>query len=341
VRSDRGFVSADIKKTSVLRRVPPLGRIRHRAIPAQEGDLCLFKLLTTAAPITVEAASGRFMTLVPGDVFLATPGNRESTRWVVGQVPDKGLIPRKEYWVLADSGVVGQLIADSPRDKMHLERVRYLGAVCDKGGTVINIRQFALRTNIRAPDRGAQVFLVLGTSSEVGKTTAVMAVLQALRAKGHDSLVALKATGTSSIDELATYQDYGAAHAFDCVDFGLPTTYPSGREGMHRLFDQALNACLSIRSDAVIIECGGDLFGANVPVFIECLKDRRSELKVILAAPDAAAALGAKAVLHEMGLSITLVTGPCTDTPTLQERTEALCGIPAVNMAEEVGFAAA
>ena len=62
---------------------------------------------------------------------------------------------------------------------------------------------------------------------------------------------------------------------------------------------------------------------------------------MVLAAPDAAAALGAKAVLNDMGLSITVITGPCTDTPTLKERTEALCGIPAVNMAEEVGVAAA
>lgn len=340
MRNDRGFVAADIKKTSVLRRVPPLGRIRHRAIPAREGDVCLFKLGPNAAPIMVEAASGRFMTLVPGDVFLAAPGYRESTRWVVGEVPDRGLVPGREYWVLADSGVVGQLIGNSPRDKPHLGRARYLGAVCDKRGAPINIRQFAAKTKSRTPDRGAPVFLVVGTSSEVGKTTAAMAVLQALRNKGHDNLVALKATGTSSFDELATYRDYGAAHAFDCVDFGLPTTYPSGRDGMHRLFDHALATCLSIRADAVVIECGGDLFGANVPVFLECLKDRRADLKVILAAPDAAAVLGARAVLHEMGLSITVVTGPCTDTPTLLQRTQALCGIPAVNMAEEVGVAA-
>ena len=341
MRDDRGFVPADVKTTSVLRRVPALGRTRHRAIQAREGDVCLFKLGPTAAPIIVEAVSGRFMTLVPGDVFLAAPGYRESTRWVVGRVPDGGLVPRADYWVLADSGVVGELIGNSPRDKPHLGRVKYLGAVCSKRGTTINIRQFAEKTKLRAPDRGAPVYLVLGTSSDVGKTTAAMAVLQALRDKGHDELVAFKATGTSSLDEIATYRDYGAAHAFDCIDFGLPTTYPSGRDGVSRLFDQALATCLSIRSDAVVIECGGDLFGANVPVFLECLKRRRSDPKVILAAPDAAAALGAKAVLHEMGLPITVITGPCTDTPTLKERTEALCGISAVNMAEEVGVAAA
>ena len=341
MRNDRGFVAADLKKTSVLRRVPPLGRARYRAIPAREGDVCLFKLGATAAPIVVEAVSGRFMTVVPGDVFVAAPGYRESTRWVVGRVPDGGLVPGREYWVLADSGVVGELTGDSPRDKPHLGRVKYLGTVCDRRGKTINIREFAQTTNRGARDRGAPVFLVVGTASDVGKTTAALAVLQALRESGHANLVALKATGTSSVDELETYRDYGAAYVFDCIDFGLPTTYPSGREGIARFFDQVLAGCLSIRSDAVVIECGGDLFGANVPVFLECLKARRSDLKVILAAPDAAAALGAKAVLKDMGLSITVITGPCTDTPTLQERTEALCGVPAVNMAEEVGVSAA
>lgn len=340
MRVGSGTLAADIKKTSVLRRVPPLGRVRRSATPAAEGDICVFELARDASPIMVEATSGRFMTLVPGDVFLATPGYRESTRWVVGGVPVGGLVPRGEYWVLADSGVIGELIGDSPRDKSHLERVRYLGAVCNKRGTAINIRQFAATTNSRARDRGAPVFLVLGTSSEVGKTTAAIAVLRELRDKGHETVVALKATGTSAFTELARYQDYGATHVFDCIDFGLPTTYPSDRQGIDRVFDHALDTCLSIRADAVVIECGGDLFGANVPVFIDCLKDRRSDLKVILAAPDAAAALGAKAVLHEMGLAITLITGPCTDTPTLQERTEALSGIPAVNMSDEVGIAA-
>jgi Domain of unknown function (DUF1611_C) P-loop domain len=331
---NRGLVAADIKKTSVLRRLPPLGRIHYIAAPALEGDVCLFELGPNASPLAVEAPSGRFMTLVPGDVFLATPGYRESTRWVVGGIPKGGLVPGGRYWVLADSGVIGELIGDSPREKSHLGQVRYLGAVRNSRGKAINIRQFTATTDMRAADRRAPVFLVLGTSSEVGKTTAAIAVLRTLRHEGHATLVALKATGTSSFNEIATYQDHGASHVFDCVDFGLPTTYPSDRDGIDRVFDRALDACLSIRADAVVIECGGDLFGANVPVFLDCLKARRPDFKLILAAADAAAALGAKAVLHEMGLSITLITGPCTDTPTLQERTQALCGKPAMNMAE-------
>ena len=288
----------------------------------------------------VEAISGRALTLAPGDRFLATSGYRESTRWVVGRIPDGGLIAGQDYWMLAESGIVGDLIADSPLEKGHLGQVKYLGTVCDERGEALNIRQFAAKPAAGGADHGAPLFLVLGTSAEVGKTTAGIAVLSALRHQGHAIVIVLKATGTSSLAEIVRYQDFGAAQVFDCIDFGLPTTYPSQRDGIDQFFDAALTTCLSIEADAVVIECGGDMLGANVPVFLERLKARRkaSSIKVILAAADALAALGAKRVLHDMGLSINLITGPCTDTPTMQQRTLALCGIAAVNLAQGTGL---
>jgi hypothetical protein len=273
------------------------------------------------------------MTLAPGDFFLGTPGHRESTRWVVGCVPSGGLVPGCQYWVLSESGVVGDLIGNSPLEKGHLAQVKYHGTLVNDDGHVLNLHQFAADVGGKA-DHGAPIFLVVGTSAEVGKTTAGIAVLRALRRKGHTAVAALKATGTSSLTEILRYQDFGAAPVFDCVDFGLPTTYPSGRKGMDVVFNRALDTILSIASEAVLIECGGDILGGNVPVFLGCLKRRRTEFKLILAAADALGALGAKQVLHEMGLSISLVTGPCTDTPTLQQRTQALCEIPAINMAK-------
>ena len=274
------------------------------------------------------------MTVTPGDLFVGTPGHRESTRWVVGGVPAGGLVPGRKYWVLSDCGVVGNLIGDSPLAKGHLGQVRYLGAVGKNGRTPLNIRQFAAHPKAGAADRGAAVFLILGTSAEVGKSTAGIGILQTLRQKGHASVVALKATGTSSLSEICVYLDFGAAQAFDCVDFGVPTTYPSQRSDIRPVFEAALDTCLSIPADAVVIECGGDILGANVPVFLDCFKRRRSDAKVILAASDALAALGAKQVLHQvMGLSLDLITGPCTDTPTLQQRTQSLCGVPAMNIA--------
>ena len=327
-----GSLPANVKRTSALRRVPPLEAIRLRSECGSEGDVCAFELPRDAFPITVEAPGGRVMVIAPGDVFLATPGYRESTRWVSGGIPAGGLVPGDHYWVLADCGVVGELVADSPAENGHLGRVRYLGAVCGDRDETLNIRQFAV-TRSAGMDRDRPVYLLLGTSGDVGKTTAGVAVLRALRMKGHRTVIALKATGTASVGEIATYQDFGAARAFDCIDFGLPTTYPSGRGGISDIFAGALNFCLSLSADALVVECGGDLFGANVPDFLTCLKARRSDFKIILAAADALGAMGAKHALAEIGLAISLITGPCTDTPTMRERTQALCAIPAINLA--------
>gem|GEM_PF-2044943 len=325
-----GFVH---KKASALRRIPSFDKVQYVETAGLEGLACVFELARDAAPIVLESVSGRATTVTSGELFLATPGHRESTRWVVGSVPAGGLLPGGNYWVLADSGVIGDLIGDSPLTKHHLGQVIYHGAVVDDAGRVLSLQQFAAGIVDKTADHGSPVFLILGTSAEVGKTTAGIAVLRALRRKGHRAVAALKATGTSSLTEILRYQDFGAVHVFDCVDFGLPTTYPSSREGMDVVFNRMLDTILSVASDAVLIECGGDILGGNVPVFLECLKRRRTELKIVLAAADAFGALGAKQVLQKMGFSINLITGPCTDTPTLQQRTQVLCGIPAVNMA--------
>jgi hypothetical protein len=297
-----------------------------------EGDVCVFALSPDAGAITIEAVTGRALIIAPGDRFLGTAGYRESTRWVVGTIPAGGLVPGEDYWVLSDCAAVGMFVGESPREKGHLGQVRFLGTMRDAQGMPLNIQQFA-RRDAAGPDHGAPVFLVLGTSSEVGKTTAAIGVLRALRRADHTRIVALKATGTSSVTELHSYQDFGADPCLDCVDFGLPTTYPSGRDDIGAVFDAMLDACLAIVADAIVIECGGDVLGANVPAFLTRLVARRPDARVILAASDSLAALGAKSVLAEMGLAVTLLTGPCTDTPTIAQRTRDLCGIPAMNLA--------
>ena len=326
-----GSLPASIKLTSALRRVPPLGAIRFHSNCGSEGDVCAFELPQHGFAITVEEPGGRAMTIAPGDTFLGTPGYRESTRWVSGGLPAGGLVPDEIYCVLADCGLVGELVGDAPAEEGYFAPVRYLGVICNDRGEKLNIRQFA-ETGSAEADRNTPVYLLLGTSGDVGKTTAGIAVLRALRMKGHTTVIALKATGTASFQEIAKYQDFGAAQAFDCIDFGLPTTYPSDRAGIRDVFFSALDYCLSLPANALVVECGGDLFGANVPEFLTCLKARRSDLKIILAAADALGAMGAKQVLAEIGLAISVITGPCTDTPTLRARTQALCGVPALNM---------
>ncbi len=329
----RGSVSPDVKRTSALRRVPPIHAIRLGPVRAGEGDVCAFELLSDSVPITVESPAGRMMAIAPGDAFLATPGWVQTRRMAVGGIPPGGLVPGGDYWVLSYSGVVGELISCHSASQLgHLGRARYLGAVCGDSGEPLNIRQFAV-TGAGGRDRNAPVYLILGTSSEVGKTTAGVAVLRTLRMQGHATVVALKATGLAAIGEIAQYQDFGASQALDCIDFGLPTTFPQGRRGIGNFLGKMLDFCFALPANALVVECAGDLVSANAPELLRCLKARRSELKITLAAADALGAMGAKHALAKIGLKISLITGPCTDTPVLRERTEALCGISAINLA--------
>ena len=245
------------------------------------------------------------MTLLPGDDFLATPGHRESNCVLVGGVPKRGLVPGKLYWVLSDCGVVGDLISATPLAKSFLGRAKYLGAIADTDGRTMTMQQFAMPAPRVVADYGAKIALIVGTSAEVGKTTAGL-LLRGLLKNGYETVV-LKATGTSAIAEIASYRDYGATYVFDCVDFGLPTTYPSNRKDVARVFDRALDTCLSIPADAILIECGGDMLAADLPIFLQRLKRRRPRTKVILAAPDAIGAFGGAQKLRIMGLSWTLL----------------------------------
>lgn len=360
----------------MLRRLPDPEGWHCRPLPVTEGAVGAFRLPEDAAPVTIEAPSGRAMTLAPGDVMLGTAGHRESTRWVVGSVPEGGLLVGETYWILADCGIVGTLLGDSPRQKGHLAPVICLGAVHDAAGMPLTLAQHAVSTAsqvavspgaapraagrtgagppgavppVEAPPAAAPVFasscaasppiaippvfLVLGTASEVGKTTAALGLLRALRRSGRKQVLALKATGTSSVTELHAYLDLGAAPCVDAVDFGLPTTYPSDRPGIEPFFATMLAWCLAQPVDAVLVECGGDILGANVPAFLRTVVAQVPKARVVLAAADSLAALGAKSVLAGFGLTPILLTGPCTDTPAIQARTQRLCGIPAMNLA--------
>src|SRR5215467_14591948 len=158
-----GSVPVNVKRTSVVRRVPPLEPIRLQSTCGSEGDVCAFELLRDGLPITVESPTGRVMEIGPGDVFLATPGYREARRWAVGTIPDGGLVPGNDYWVLSESGVVGELISHSPEKMGHLGRVHYIGAVYGDRDETLNIRQFRV-TSSGATDCNAPVYLIIGTS---------------------------------------------------------------------------------------------------------------------------------------------------------------------------------
>jgi hypothetical protein len=189
-----------------------------------EGDVCVFELPPAAPPIVIESVTGRALTLAPGDRFLGTAGYRESTRWVVGSIPEGGLVPGNDYWVLADCGVVGELLGDSPREKGHLGQVRFLGIMRKEALEYPGVCAIPWCASASITTRRCSL---LGASSEWERQpprSAFCAPWQNRR-----MYRGLKATGV--IRHRTAAMGIWCCAVFGLVDFGLPTTYPSGRDG--------------------------------------------------------------------------------------------------------------
>ena len=128
--------------------------------------------------------------VVPGDVFLGTPGIEESNRILVGGVPTRGLVPGKDLL-----GARRMRRRRRP-DRRHAARqdISRSGAISRSGRRRRRPHHddAAVRHTARppfAPITDAPLLLIVGTSAEVGKTTAGLAVLRALRKNGYRSVV--------------------------------------------------------------------------------------------------------------------------------------------------------
>lgn len=328
------------KWASCLRRVvrSEIKSFHYRQPRAGDVLVCKVETADLMGAFT-EDCSGRLQALFPGDVLLTTVAYRESTRWTVGTVPSWDVYEvGRRLTVLSVQGIVGELKELGEPTNGAIE-VSVLGVAADADGESINIARYSVLESrpLRGTSRAPATILITGSSSETGKTTAGLTVVRTLLRHGQRVTV-LKATGTGSILESRLYADAGAL-VFDTVDFGLATTYPNGTLSIQEQFSAWLDYLSRLLTDVLVVECGGDPIGANVPSLIAAVQRQMPVLIHISAASDAMAALGLCRWFESTGISVDLICGRCTDTAFMTERVKQLTGIPAENLAGQASLA--
>jgi hypothetical protein len=157
--------------------------------------------------------------------------------------------------------------------------------------------------------------LIVGTATDVGKTTFACRLLQELSKTF--CCVAIKASGTAWYEDSQLHAKSGAAWAINFSFAGLPTTYYVDkavyRQCMYSLY-QHVCAPDSIpvfkrppeirnrkmpQTDLLLVEHGGDILGANVPAFLEDENLMRSVKLLIVCCDNALALMGALSELQE------------------------------------------
>lgn len=287
-------------------------------LTARVGDVVLFRALELGPFSDMETVWGGRVAVVPGRIYIGVICERNSTKYFAASLDVKCCSYGKLVlqWV-AQSGGVGYCTGYSPTlsEQTGYGRpadVEVIGILYDSSRHVYlntisieDLESSGLQPTVGAPP----TLLVLGTATDVGKTTIACSLLQELSKRF--ICVALKASGTEWYQDSLLHVSSGAAWAMNFGFVGLPTTYFIDdviyKRALYRLYHYVddpnriplykrppADRCENWRRpDLVLVEHGGDILGANVPVFLDDDYLIESVRMIIVCSESALAMIGA------------------------------------------------
>lgn len=286
----------------------------------KEGNIIIVEAASDVGFRTeIENQYGREEKIYKGDRFVAVLANRNSGTSESGDVPTEGITINEEteLHLLAAGAIVG-IKSGIPVRKIEPMPLKPLGLV-SKDGQPLDLIELSGGHHEQL-EPSAPIIMVCGTSAEVGKTTASIGLIRALKSEGM-RVAGTKFTGTGRMRDILSLRDAGAVPWLDFPEIGLPTTYTSQErfiKGIYTLFND-INAG---NPDIIIAEAGGDLIEANVPTFLQHVELMKNVKAIVLVAGDVMGMMGAIDYLHQYTGNIPIfLTDPKDRNPvTTRER---------------------
>lgn len=267
----------------------------------------------------VESCSGEMVPVQAGDQVIGALGHREATLEGVGSYE---AVERNEMHALTSAGLIGVFTSYSILLPKPLS-LSYRGHIV-RDGHKVTMKQFAIKDGDHRFN--VPTILIIGTSMSAGKTVTGRRLCEVLSSAGLD-VVGAKLTGAGRYRDIASFKRAGAAHVFDFVDVGLPSTVVPEKE-----FRAAIRPLLgridSMHPDFLVAETGASpLEPYNVEAAMQELGD--NVVGIILAASDPYAVVG---VEQAFGVKPDLVTGPAANTSAAVALVRKLANLPAINV---------
>lgn len=294
-------------------------------ISPEEGAVIVVEALEDQGTNNVlDFASGRLGRLVEGDIIPGALGKRRALREYSGDIPTS-LKPGDVLYLTCESAVFGEIKGMNEAWGKPMQ-VRVLGSVV-REGKQLNIRDAAVEWQDKL-ETSAPIVAVVGTCMDVGKTTAICKLVRYFKRKGL-KVAAAKLAGVAFSQDPLKITDAGANPVLDFVDGGLPSTCGD--------LDNVIRAALGVLKqinesapDLIIAEFGDGIIGEyNVEHMLRHPDIQKHIRATIVAAGDIVAAWGAREIMNQYGLPITLITGPAVNNETGATFVEKRLGIPA------------
>ena len=297
------------------------------------GDLIFGEISELGHHRLLESKSARLHTLNIGTRAVFVFGNRYAPDQFEGLVPET----LTEYIDLfSRGGVVGE--ANVQNQLIGLpSRVHFLGYVCNKGGKVINTRDYVLlhpKKETRTT-RGAKLILCVGTSMNSGKTHAAAACCYAITSMGKD-VRAAKITGTASLKDILLMNDCGADHVADFTYYGYPSTYLLEKETLMSMFHSFDMKYGNNPKNYLVVEFADGILQRETAMLLQMQAVRDRIHKLVFCAPDALAVYGGLQVLkQQFDLTPNAISGLCSSSPLAMREIQTFTETPILKSMEK------
>jgi hypothetical protein len=296
-------MKASMRISYALRWVP--GQSMSTLLPCplspKAGDIVLARLEKIGKNAALELANGRRCALHEGDLMAVVFGNRYATLQFEGYARSNG----DSCDMLSMGGLCG-LVESKHAKAADPSKLRLLGALGDRNGSPLNLRNFALAP-LRSPYQ-PQVIVVCGTSVDAGKTHTVMSIIMGLRKQGFP-VAGIKLTGTATGKDTWNMLDAGACVALDFVDGGFPSTYLSSLDELVNLYKLLISRAAAEGASWVVVEIADGLLQRETAALLRQPSFATSVDAWIFAAGDPLAAAGGVSVLREWGIEPLAISG--------------------------------
>lgn len=306
-------------------------------VVAEEGSVIAVRALDRKNTYNeLEDEHGRMATVNQGDILAGVLGERRALHGYSGIIPESIKVGDTLH-LLNLGGVIGQCTSANP-DVGPPCRVEVLGQVLafphlgERRGAPASIKTNALPQLDRLPGSVPLVY-VSGTCMNAGKTFAACEIIRGLTHRGF-RVGAGKLTGVSLRRDTLKMEDVGALKALSFNDLGIVSTRPAIAPTVARGLIHALNdPMLGLKLDCIVLELGDGIMG-EYGVY-EILRERDLMAPAaahVMCANDPVGAWGAAEYMRdELGIQLTVISGPTTDNSVGRNFVEQKLGLLAVN----------
>ncbi len=316
------------KITSIVARLhlPAAVIVSENIIPSEGAVIAVEALSDEGKNNDLEFANGRIGHLVQGDIIPAVLGKRRALREYSGDIP-KDLAPGDILYLLCESGLVGEIRGLNAAWGVPMQ-VKVLGSIVDPmTGNQLNIKDAAIARKQSLPE-SAPIVGVVGTCMNIGKTTTIRKLIKHFKSQGL-KVAAAKLTGVASIHDINLIHDAGAHSVLGFHDGGLPSTCGEASSVIETALG-ILHELNRSNPDVILVEFGDGILGEyNVEHLLRHPQIQQHIHAFIVGAPDFVAAWGAREIMRDYGLPITLITGPVCNNDTGTHYVERNLHLPA------------